>query len=267
MNIKHSALAVAVVGALGMGTAQAAFLAPSSTGTIQLTAGCFTFGQCAIGGTGNIIDNGATANGVGSGIAGDGFIGVFGIQVGVDGNSFTLTSFSQDTYPGTAGGNFALDDAVLATMNGFISDSGAMTIDLTGRVGNAQYFPGLGTQPWNIDNAADPDIVGESGLQELWTTGSSDADDPAVAGQQSILNQTGSAFVGGAGTWTGTLVSSGNIGSAWGPFDGTPYTEQFNVTLLGTAPTPTVVPVPAAVWLFGSGLLGLVGIARRKKKA
>ena len=28
---------------------------------------------------------------------------------------------------------------------------------------------------------------------------------------------------------------------------------------------PTVVPVPAAVWLFGSGLLGLVGIARRKK--
>jgi hypothetical protein len=27
------------------------------------------------------------------------------------------------------------------------------------------------------------------------------------------------------------------------------------------------VPVPAAVWLFGSGLLGLVGIARRKKKA
>jgi len=27
------------------------------------------------------------------------------------------------------------------------------------------------------------------------------------------------------------------------------------------------VPVPAAMWLFGSGLLGLVGIARRKKAA
>ena len=27
------------------------------------------------------------------------------------------------------------------------------------------------------------------------------------------------------------------------------------------------VPIPAAVWLFGSGLLGLVGIARRKKTA
>lgn len=28
-----------------------------------------------------------------------------------------------------------------------------------------------------------------------------------------------------------------------------------------------VIPVPASVWLFGSGLLGLVGIARRKKAA
>ena len=28
---------------------------------------------------------------------------------------------------------------------------------------------------------------------------------------------------------------------------------------------PNPVPVPAAVWLFGSGLLGLIGISRRKK--
>ncbi len=30
---------------------------------------------------------------------------------------------------------------------------------------------------------------------------------------------------------------------------------------------PTVVPVPAAAWLFGSGLIGLIGIARRKVNA
>ena len=35
--------------------------------------------------------------------------------------------------------------------------------------------------------------------------------------------------------------------------------------LILAGPTPAAVPVPAAIWLFGSGLLGLVGIARRKK--
>jgi hypothetical protein len=52
-----------------------------------------------------------------------------------------------------------------------------------------------------------------------------------------------------------------------------------NVTTIGTAVTsvshPTdvttagiafaSVPLPAAAWLFGSGLLGMIGIARRKK--
>jgi hypothetical protein len=32
-------------------------------------------------------------------------------------------------------------------------------------------------------------------------------------------------------------------------------------------PPASVIPVPAAVWLFGSGLLGLVGVARRSRKA
>ena len=36
-------------------------------------------------------------------------------------------------------------------------------------------------------------------------------------------------------------------------------------TLPGSDFGQTVVPVPAAVWLFGSGLLGLVAIARRRK--
>ncbi len=36
--------------------------------------------------------------------------------------------------------------------------------------------------------------------------------------------------------------------------------------LLLAGPGPSAVPVPAAVWLFGSGLLGLIGIARRSTR-
>lgn len=48
-----------------------------------------------------------------------------------------------------------------------------------------------------------------------------------------------------------------------GQFDlgGVKRVRSFNALADGFA----VVPVPAAVWLFGSGLLGLVGFARRKK--
>ena len=55
--------------------------------------------------------------------------------------------------------------------------------------------------------------------------------------------------------------------------DSVPNQVSFSLTLDATMETLTIqavnspVPVPAAVWLFGSGLLGLVGIARRSKKA
>lgn len=45
-------------------------------------------------------------------------------------------------------------------------------------------------------------------------------------------------------------------------------TALINKTLAGSSigmSISTVVPIPAAVWLFGSGLIGLIGVARRKK--
>jgi hypothetical protein len=40
-----------------------------------------------------------------------------------------------------------------------------------------------------------------------------------------------------------------------------------DATLWAYTPEISTVPVPPSVWLFGSGLIGLIGIARRKKTA
>jgi hypothetical protein len=45
-----------------------------------------------------------------------------------------------------------------------------------------------------------------------------------------------------------------------GASGGAAFADDISATL-----TPSAIPVPAAVWLFGSGLLGLVGIARHRK--
>jgi len=44
------------------------------------------------------------------------------------------------------------------------------------------------------------------------------------------------------------------------------YLTGFNLAGTGTI-TGTLVPVPAAVWLFGSGMLGLVAVARKRSNA
>lgn len=65
--------------------------------------------------------------------------------------------------------------------------------------------------------------------------------------------------VGPGGVYTSTDVDGNGVaglGMIDGAFPG--FNANFNFT---------AVPVPAAVWLFGSGLLGLVGVARRKKAA
>ncbi len=87
--------------------------------------------------------------------------------------------------------------------------------------------------------------------------------------------------VGAVGTYSwnitdllAELVTDDNVGFALtarnGSSDGGTYNNYFASSEAdgnGAFPsiTTSAVPVPAAVWLFGSGLLGLVGLARRKQ--
>lgn len=65
------------------------------------------------------------------------------------------------------------------------------------------------------------------------------------------------------GNYQGGLnISFNTTGSI--PNTGEAFTSD---TLFSGDVVNSPVPVPAAVWLFGSGLIGLVGIARRKKAA
>lgn len=49
-----------------------------------------------------------------------------------------------------------------------------------------------------------------------------------------------------------------------GPFTAAAHVQGINADPDSGWIAPNPVPVPAAVWLFGSGLLGLIGVARRK---
>jgi hypothetical protein len=57
--------------------------------------------------------------------------------------------------------------------------------------------------------------------------------------------------------------------SAGGLIDGVNFGEYLGVNYDGANVTVTTneVPLPAAVWLFGTGLLGLAGVARRRNPA
>ena len=87
-------------------------------------------------------------------------------------------------------------------------------------------------------------------------------------------------ILGGGDVNQFSTIFGGNIFSSWsGSGDGVTFGQHLD--FYGTIyalddihladhsrfTNVSAIPVPAAVWLFGSGLLGLVGIAHRRKTA
>lgn len=81
-----------------------------------------------------------------------------------------------------------------------------------------------------------------------------------------VASWSGLAATGGSGT----LVRQANAGIAWGAVDSSAITEiQFLVNGVPNLDSSidnftAVVPIPAAAWLFGSALLGLLVVKRRQ---
>ena len=73
----------------------------------------------------------------------------------------------------------------------------------------------------------------------------------------------------GTSTTLGQLSLGADDGIGGSPMDNGPF-SSYSINLDLTSLTFTAVssvPVPAAVWLFGSGLVGLAGVARRRKSS
>ena len=58
------------------------------------------------------------------------------------------------------------------------------------------------------------------------------------------------------------------LGTAFDHFEGQSSSSfDYQLSFNGTVAAPSPIPLPAAVWLFGSGVLGLLGFARRRNRA
>jgi hypothetical protein len=160
--------------------------------------------------------------------SGDSFIGLNVIDITTNGNDFSITN-SNLTIIGDAGDTIIFRVDPSWTMN--VSQSNLL---LDGAIGDNNVL-------WYVD---------------------------ADAGEESF-NFNNATFYGMSlwdiGLDTDNVISFNNV-----QFCGQVITDQVNFqNVSGSACSFDVsaVPIPAAVWLFGSGLIGLIGIARRKKPA
>ncbi len=145
-----------------------------------------------------------------------------------------------------------------------------------------------GHMTWQVANdwAAGLTVGGVSGWRLADTLASCDTQSSG-GGSNCIGSELGDLFYNALGNTAGSLTSTGpfsNIKSFvyWSATEYAPNTInawRFNMSngfqtnsnkndsFIGWAVQSgdvSAVPVPAAAWLFGSGLLGLVGVARRK---
>lgn len=225
----------------------------------------FTTGGNIPGGTSKeMSDNDVLSGGVwGSGIAGDGRAGT--IDISVSGDTISIDDkaaigFQIDTLTYTVLGNWAQFVNQSPTgMSGTVDALGNMTFTPTGRLA---HYDGPLNPPdeirWNVDDVTTPGNTAWS----PFTTGTVTTTWGSITGAQ-VANVGPTLNGDGLDDFTATLVQASIMGTDNAHLKGNPVLEVWNVNIVSVS----AVPIPAALWLFGSGLLGLIGLSRRKKTA
>ena len=173
---------------------------------------------------------------------------------GVDGNAATFTY-----------GSVLDDDSILGTSFNTAWDVSNvdLTLLLVGsnlHTGTVSLFGGSGGTSAAVDFGLLPyngtDFFGYTGFNSVSGPATSAGGASTTLGIFALTIDLADAFGAGFGEFEGVQLQITGANGAGGFYDAAP-------SLIGV--TTAVVPLPAAVWLFGSGLIGLVGIARRKK--
>ena len=170
-------------------------------------------------------------------------------------------------------GTVTLDD-------GDTAGSVQMTVDVSGSVGLADmtelylnfdpsfdvsnllfdyYLGSTGPQALNVSTGLDAYKADGDGFYDIWFNFPT-ADGSTFSGGQTVVYDITSTALITASSFNFLSAPAGGSG----PFLAASKWQSTGPDGLDSA-WVAAVPVPAAVWLFGSGLLGLVGVARRKK--
>lgn len=199
--------------------------------------------------------------------------------IGTPGIIDVIVGDDQMAGAGTSIGNTTVDDAYAGpgTMT-FLGPVGNFTVNVTTGVSK----PALGGDVMHLDSVNISGGAGGTLIIVLTDTGFTGAYPGYEAAYSTttggtvdfnyFYDATNTEFGGSSIFSTGPIGTGSFSGVSTAATAGNPYTLSIINTIVhgsGSVSTSfdaelTPVPVPAAVWLFGSGLLGLVAIARRK---
>jgi len=163
---------------------------------------------------------------------------------------------------GTTTGNFGTAGAV-----NFITTNGGPASNLTGKnVGNLVHWSSLDNtvSGLNTNFAGANSVEGNSAATAgIWDATQAGTNVYGWYGNGPTTNIT----LGSSATLFGVTGNGSSISKVVTSSLGTALLTSSGLQITGNSTPPPPVPLPPAVWLLGSGLLGLAGIARRKRNS